>query len=447
MARLIKRADNTRDYHTSVFLHKNGTYYCRIIHNESLAVIATRSTGEQKEEKARVVAGSLLSTLPLQELYKDYLEKQKEKANKPLQPQVVDNRPYSRIALKEMNVADYFVAFWDKERGPYILDRVTMGKPLSAKHLKESSRIARDIIGRDSILKTIPIRDIDYTDIEEFFRRISKSYTPFTLKHVRETLSKGVTWGSERQICKVTILKDLPIPKTNGRERGILYQDEVDKILALETIPLWYTVEGTPRLTAKALGVKGGTRKGVYLREKLYVVLGLFTGARRGEIRALRWEDIDFNKKTIKIIQNFVEEDGIKDPKANSKREVPLAEPLEKILLEAYEVAKIIGEDKPTSYVILNPRSLSKPCTDSIDDAWPRVLEAIGISKEEKESRHLVFHGTRHRLATILLNGGLSLNEVGKFTGHRVTTMTAHYGDHSTPESREKAKGILNQKT
>jgi integrase len=100
-------------------------------------------------------------------------------------------------------------------------------------------------------------------------------------------------------------------------------------------------------------------------------VLGLYTGARRGELRALRWEAVDFEKKIIRIASNFVEEDGLKDPKANSKREIILPAPLEDLLLETLEVAKVVGEDRPDSYIILNPKDFSKPCSDSIDDAWP----------------------------------------------------------------------------
>jgi hypothetical protein len=266
MARTAKKLDFTSDFHTSLFLQKNGIYYCRIIHNATQEVIATRSTREKNESAARGVAGSLLSSLPLLEIFKDFQEKKKAKLSDSIPKGSAGQPVYTKLELKAMNVANYFIAFWDKNHSPYIQDRIMMGKPLSGKHLKESARFANDIIGTDAIFKTLPILYIDYTDIEEFFRRINQSYTPFTLKHIRETLSRGISYGSERGICRALILKDLPIPKTDGRERGSLTEEEVGKILAIETIPLWYTVDGKPEVGTRSSGKKGEKRQGIYRR-------------------------------------------------------------------------------------------------------------------------------------------------------------------------------------
>jgi len=79
------------------------------------------------------------------------------------------------------------------------------------------------------------------------------------------------------------------------RERGILTLDEVKKLLALEM---------TPRL-------------------KAVLALGSLAGLRKGEIRGLKWDDVDFEHKALHVRHNWVNDrEGLKSPKTKSSGSV-----------------------------------------------------------------------------------------------------------------------------
>lgn len=87
-------------------------------------------------------------------------------------------------------------------------------------------------------------------------------------------------------------------------------------------------------------------------RERLYIQLLVYTGARRGEALALEWKDIDFTRKTVSITEAVHYDDGNTPTigKTKSKagvREVPLLTELEKVLMATKHTGRyIVGGDK-----------------------------------------------------------------------------------------------------
>jgi integrase len=53
------------------------------------------------------------------------------------------------------------------------------------------------------------------------------------------------------------------------------------------------------------------------------VLLSELAGLRRGEIRALKWGAVDFERGRIEVVDNYVPVDGAKKPKAGSVGTVP----------------------------------------------------------------------------------------------------------------------------
>jgi integrase len=58
-------------------------------------------------------------------------------------------------------------------------------------------------------------------------------------------------------------------------------------------------------------------------------------GLRRGEIRALRWGDVDLEADVIRVDHGWDQQDGLIEPKSHKgRRTLPIAEPLRLVLLE-----------------------------------------------------------------------------------------------------------------
>jgi integrase len=135
-------------------------------------------------------------------------------------------------------------------------------------------------------------------------------------------------------------------------------------------------------------------------RAYLLVLLALTTGARRGELLALRWQDIDFAHSVAHVGRS---KNG--DPKA-----LPLTAPV------VEELQRLQGG--PSALVFPSTRRPGNPY--AIETLWPHLLKAARV-------RELRFHDLRHSCASYLAQNGATLLEIGDLLGHRQISMTRRY--------------------
>ena len=136
------------------------------------------------------------------------------------------------------------------------------------------------------------------------------------------------------------------------------------------------------------------------------VKLLLFTGARKSEILAARWENVDVGRCILTVPLS----------KSGKARHIPLSDAALKVL------AKI-----PRNSKWLFPSPKTEGHMTSIFKAWDRVRSKAML----KDVR---LHDLRHSFASFLVNDGCSLYEVQKILGHhdpRVTTRYAHLAQDS----------------
>ena len=136
------------------------------------------------------------------------------------------------------------------------------------------------------------------------------------------------------------------------------------------------------------------------------VKLLLFTGARKSEILAARWENVDVGRCILTVPLS----------KSGKARHIPLSDAALKVL------AKI-----PRNSEWLFPSPKTAGHMTSIFKAWDRVRTKAML----KDVR---LHDLRHSFASFLVNDGCSLYEVQKILGHhdpRVTTRYAHLAQDS----------------
>lgn len=138
------------------------------------------------------------------------------------------------------------------------------------------------------------------------------------------------------------------------------------------------------------------------------VTVALHTGMRRGELRALRWEDVDFVTGTIRIRQD----------KAGEGRWVAL----NSIAREAVEEAKR-QQDPPSAYVFSSPRGRF---LHNLERDWRPALRAAKISDFR-------FHDLRHTFASRLALAGVDLYTVQRAGGWKTHTMVQRYA-HLSPD-------------
>ena len=155
------------------------------------------------------------------------------------------------------------------------------------------------------------------------------------------------------------------------------------------------------------------------------------TGMRRGELLALTWNDIDYNKKLVRVSKNY-HNGGVNETKTkNSVRNVCIPDNLIVILKEWKKIApvsKIIFCNSLGGY--LNPDNMTKrffkPC-----------LKKAGI-------RDIRFHDLRHTYASLMIAKGLPIKFIQQQMGHSSIQVTLDKYGHLMPELYEVGANAMN---
>lgn len=146
----------------------------------------------------------------------------------------------------------------------------------------------------------------------------------------------------------------------------------------------------------------------------------LYTGMRRGELCALRYNDIDFRQKTINI-HRAVTKDEIGAYYLNDTTKTKHARtiPVNDVVLE-----QLKGLNKKGC--IWNGKEFYSPAT--FENAYKRFFTRMNNSlPEEQKVAYLSPHKLRHTYATAVLNNSNNLRAVQELLGHSRSTTTEIY--------------------
>ncbi|WP_406048276.1 tyrosine-type recombinase/integrase [Kribbella sp. NBC_00889] len=151
----------------------------------------------------------------------------------------------------------------------------------------------------------------------------------------------------------------------------------------------------------------------------MLIWLKMVTGARRGELLALRWHDVHLDQGVLEIRRNFTRRNGKareKDTKTHQMRRISLDPDTVELLTahrsECERRFKQLGVTfKPTAFVFSYEADHSKPCNpDGISHRYAKMCADLGIKS------HL--HTLRHYSATELISSGVDIRTVAGRLGH-----------------------------
>lgn len=172
----------------------------------------------------------------------------------------------------------------------------------------------------------------------------------------------------------------------------------------------WLTSEEEDRLMAAS---------SPWLRE--IMVFAMNTGMRQGEILNLQWQDVDFSRGTLIVMQS----------KNGTRRTIPLNTKVYELL-----AAKQAAAGLSRGPVFKTPLG--------------NLLQVRFLVREFCEARNRAgipdfrFHDMRHTFATRLVQRGVDLYKVQRLLGHKTNLMTQRYAHHS-PESLREGVNVLDE--
>lgn len=178
--------------------------------------------------------------------------------------------------------------------------------------------------------------------------------------------------------------------------------------------------------------------------ENMAVLLGLYTGMRLGEICALKWSDVDWEKRTIAVRRSvqrmsLLRSSGaqrrtglvIGAPKsASSRRLLPAPEELLALLRRQYA-------NREEDYIFGNEQHTADPRT--IQQRFRRLTMRIGMTGVH-------FHTLRHSFATRLLEMKVDVKTVSILLGHSSARTTLDFYAHSLTDRQRQALEQLAQR-
>lgn len=185
---------------------------------------------------------------------------------------------------------------------------------------------------------------------------------------------------------------------------------------------------------------------------ELPVMLAAFYGLRRSEVLGLKWDAIDFEKKTITIKHTvtqttldgksvIIEKDRTKTK--SSYRTLPLVKPFEDALLrkkaEQAENRRLCGKCYDKSHLdYINVNEMGKLISPGfLTQHFPLVLERNGMKK-------IRFHDLRHSCASLLYSNGVALKDIQEWLGHSDISTTSNIYTHLDYSSKvASANAIL----
>jgi len=142
-----------------------------------------------------------------------------------------------------------------------------------------------------------------------------------------------------------------------------------------------------------------------------------FAGLRLGELRGLRWRDVDFNLRVIHVRRAFTQ--NAEDiPKSGRARAVPLTDQVARALDGLSRRERFTSEDD-----LVFPAPEGGHFEDSaLRRRYYRALQAAGL-------KHLRFHDLRHTFGTLAVQE-FSLSDVKAYMGHADISTTMIYVHH-----------------
>ncbi|MGE0065839.1 MAG: tyrosine-type recombinase/integrase [Dehalococcoidia bacterium] len=159
----------------------------------------------------------------------------------------------------------------------------------------------------------------------------------------------------------------------------------------------------------------------------------LYAGLRRGEIKGLRWCDVDFEEGLIRVERGWDDVAGPIAPKSRSgRRRVPLSRPL-RVLLAEHRLRR----GSPAGEELVFGRGGGKPleaewATKRARKAWKAAgLAPIGL------------HECRHTYASFMIAAGINAKALSTYMGHSSISITLDRYGHLLPGNEGQAAEML----
>ncbi len=162
------------------------------------------------------------------------------------------------------------------------------------------------------------------------------------------------------------------------------------------------------------------------------IVLAAVTGARRGELCALRWSDVDWKRRTLTIARSLtvIRKEATEGPtKTHQRRDVAIDDAVGQFIARRQEdqraSALVVGVELiEDPYLFSRAADGATPCLpDGVTGGYSRLAAKLGLGGH--------FHQLRHYAATTSIAAGADVRTVASRLGHADPSTTLRIYAHA----------------
>jgi len=281
------------------------------------------------------------------------------------------------------------------------------------------------------------LQQLHSTDIDRLYDALAAKLAPNTAHMAHSVFAACLSAAVRRGLLSVSpIARCEKIPSPVEADHGLVLDNE--------------------QIAALVQSFKGNTLHPI-------VAVAAYTGARRNEILALRWDDLDPVAKTLRIERSLEESKGdsgpehrFKDPKrAKHKRTIQIDDTLVQLLLSVRESHQRLVAGVPDdvavdlSLIKLPADALMFPSFYLRDFDLTKPRDANGLTKQferhaQKMFPGICFHDLRGSHETALLDAGVPVHVVAARCGHDPATLLRSYAKRTKKADTSAAAVIAN---
>lgn len=258
----------------------------------------------------------------------------------------------------------------------------------------------------------VTLAELNYSHIQTFLNyNMDKGLKGSTVKQYYLAIHSAFAYAVKMEILSQHPMDKLVVPRAERHEAVFYNEEELNELFEV---------------------FKGH-------KIELIVHIAAYYGLRRCEVLGLKWDSIDFKKKTISIERKVVSDyDENGNPKLyvetrlktnSTRRTLPLIPHIEEMLLEKRKMdkhyKKLGGKDYDTEFegfVCCDPFGrLISP--NMVTHDFHYVIKKHGL-------KLLRFHDLRHSCASLLLANDIPMKAIQEWLGHSNYSITANLYSH-----------------
>lgn len=266
----------------------------------------------------------------------------------------------------------------------------------------------------------IPLARLAPGDLQQFYIRLkqggrlqrTEAYGPGLSDRMVKSCHVTCRMALDRAVALGLILKNpahaCKAPTTHPKDMQVLTQEEMQRLLIQAKENDCYEL----------------------------LLLELSTGLRRGELLALRWDDLDFQTGELRIERQVQRVKGaltVTQPKTrSSSRSMILPAPV-------LEILKSYRQNVDSQWMFPSPKKENSPLDPSA------VRKKLAVVLERAGCKHVRFHNLRHTFATNALEHGMDIKTLSAIIGHVSSATTLNVYAHVTDGMRQSAAAKIDQ--